>query len=144
MILNKRRAKFEAELPIELERIAGKNIDDSYGSGASAGIIRGIVRDIEKRVAAPTISAKFHNSIAETILAAAKMSKMKRVVLSGGVFQNRLLLRLAVAALEALGLEVLTHRDVPANDGGISLGQAVIANFVEGGAEYVSGDSGAG
>jgi hydrogenase maturation protein HypF len=51
------------------------------------------------------------------------------VALSGGVFQNRLLLRLTTATLEEAGLKVLTHHQVPANDGGISLGQAVIANF---------------
>jgi hydrogenase maturation protein HypF len=53
-----------------------------------------------------------------------------QVVLSGGVFQNRLLLRKAVSLLDANGFKVFTHRQVPCNDGGISLGQAVIANFV--------------
>jgi hydrogenase maturation protein HypF len=64
------------------------------------------------------------------------------VVLSGGVFQNRLLLRLATAALKGEGFSVLTHHLVPCNDGGISLGQAVIANFNSGVKEYVSGNSG--
>jgi hydrogenase maturation protein HypF len=54
------------------------------------------------------------------------------VALSGGVFQNRLLLRLTLAALKREGFEVLTHRLVPPNDGGVSLGQAVIAHFYEG------------
>ncbi len=54
---------------------------------------------------------------------------LKRVCLSGGVFQNRLLLRMVVPRLEAAGFSVLTHRQAPANDGGISLGQAVIAHF---------------
>jgi len=54
------------------------------------------------------------------------------VALSGGVFQNRLLLRLTTAALQKEGFDVLTHRLVPPNDGGVSLGQAVIANFYEG------------
>ncbi len=52
-----------------------------------------------------------------------------QVVLSGGVFQNRLLLREAARLLEANGFTVFTHHQVPCNDGGISLGQAVIANF---------------
>jgi hydrogenase maturation protein HypF len=52
-----------------------------------------------------------------------------QVALSGGVFQNRLLLRRTVNLLENSGFQVLTHRQVPCNDGGISLGQAVIANF---------------
>jgi hydrogenase maturation protein HypF len=53
------------------------------------------------------------------------------VGLSGGVFQNRLLLKPATAALKREGFEVLTHRLVPANDGGVSLGQAVVANFAK-------------
>jgi hydrogenase maturation protein HypF len=60
----------------------------------------------------------------------AKSSGIKKVALSGGVFQNRLLLRLTVAALEEAGFEVLTHSTVPTNDGGVSLGQAVIADSV--------------
>jgi hydrogenase maturation protein HypF len=51
------------------------------------------------------------------------------VALSGGVFQNRLLLRLTISALEQEGFTVLTHHMVPTSDGGISLGQAVVANF---------------
>jgi hydrogenase maturation protein HypF len=54
---------------------------------------------------------------------------LNQVVLSGGVFQNRLLLRKAVGLLETGGFQVFTHRQVPTNDGGIALGQAVIANF---------------
>jgi len=53
-----------------------------------------------------------------------------KVVLSGGVFQNRLLLNKTVALLERSNFEVYTHRQVPCNDGGISLGQAVIASSV--------------
>ena len=56
---------------------------------------------------------------------------IRKVALSGGVFQNRLLLRLVATALEEAGFEVLTHSEVPANDGGISLGQAVVANFAD-------------
>ena len=50
--------------------------------------------------------------------------------MSGGVFQNRLLSERMKAALEKSGFKVLVHRQVPCNDGGLSLGQAVIANFI--------------
>jgi hydrogenase maturation protein HypF len=61
----------------------------------------------------------------------AEETNIRQVVLSGGVFQNRLLLWLVTEALREGGFSVLTHRLVPCNDGGISLGQAVIANFAE-------------
>jgi hydrogenase maturation protein HypF len=54
---------------------------------------------------------------------------LTQVALSGGVFQNRLLLNLAIEALERDGFQVLSHRLVPSNDGGISLGQAAIAHY---------------
>jgi hydrogenase maturation protein HypF len=59
----------------------------------------------------------------------AKKTGINQVALSGGVFQNRLLLRKVVPLLESAGFSVLTNKQVPCNDGGISLGQAVIANF---------------
>ena len=59
----------------------------------------------------------------------AEETGITQVALSGGVFQNRLLLRLAMAVLRREGFSVLTHHLVPCNDGGISLGQAVIAHF---------------
>ena len=69
--------------------------------------------------------------IDELCKAISEKTGLKQVVLSGGVFQNRLLLRKSVTMLEASGLRVYTHKQVPCNDGGISLGQAVIANFCE-------------
>ncbi len=59
----------------------------------------------------------------------AQETGLTQVALSGGTFQNRLLLKLTAAALEREGLSVLTHHLVPCNDGGISLGQAVVASF---------------
>jgi len=61
--------------------------------------------------------------------AIARESGINEVALSGGVFQNRLLLKLAVSALHKEDFTVLTHRLVPCNDGGVSLGQAMVANF---------------
>jgi len=93
----------------------------------------GIIKDLKSGVSQARIAAKFHRTMAEMVVQMcqrlAKMSGINEVALSGGVFQNRLLLRLTAAALEEAGFEVLTHEKVPTNDGGVSLGQAVIAEF---------------
>ncbi len=80
------------------------------------------------------IAARFHRGLAKAIAAmVAKLvqrpdqSLIQRIVLSGGVFQNRILLEQCLTRLAPLGLEVLTHARVPANDGGLALGQAAIA-----------------
>ena len=92
-----------------------------------------IVQDIKNKVSVSLISLKFHNAVAQIITRMCKLiakeTEMTQVALSGGVFQNRLLLKLATAALQREDFKVLTHHLVPCNDGGISLGQAVIANF---------------
>ncbi|MDP3790983.1 MAG: hypothetical protein Q8R38_02945 [Candidatus Omnitrophota bacterium] len=128
LVLNKPIANFEAELPIELEKIAEKGVDDSYDSDNSAGIIKAVVRDVGKNVPASTISAKFHNSIANMIVAVAKKSKIKQVVLSGGVFQNRYLMSRTVKMLNKNNFKVYTHLNVETNDSGIPIGQTAIAN----------------
>jgi hydrogenase maturation protein HypF len=76
---------------------------------------------------AALIAAKFHNALARWIVEEALRSGLRQVVLSGGVFQNRYLTERAAALLEARGFAVYTHQRVPANDGGIALGQAVLA-----------------
>jgi hydrogenase maturation protein HypF len=136
---------YEAQAAIELEMLAPDEIDKSESYPFSIieeggmrvvklkELFSEVVRDIRNQVPVPEISLKFHHTVAEIITAMcqliAKDSGIKRVALSGGVFQNRLLLKLATAALKKEGFSVFTHRLVPANDGGISLGQAVVANF---------------
>ena len=77
------------------------------------------------------MSARFHRGLANAIVAMAlrltKDTTIDTVALSGGCFQNATLFQLVHRALEAEGLTVLSHSQYPANDGGISLGQAVIA-----------------
>jgi hydrogenase maturation protein HypF len=94
-------------------------------------LIRALVRDLERGRAIPEIAFCFHVSVAELMLegclAARRQTSLRRVVLGGGVFQNRLLLELLVPRLRSCGFDVLTSRLVPPNDGGISLGQAAIA-----------------
>jgi len=92
-----------------------------------------VIKELGRGVSPGKISLKFHNTIArmtgEMCRLLAGETGIDRVALSGGVFQNRLLLRKTVKLLEDSGFEVFTHRQAPCNDGGISLGQAVIASF---------------
>ena len=93
-----------------------------------------LIEDVSKNASISLVAAKFHHSIASMIFEMVQLISNKtgvtQVALSGGVFQNRLLLRLVIPELEKAGFSVLTHRQVPCNDGGISLGQAVIANLL--------------
>ena len=95
-----------------------------------------LVQDIRNQAPTPIISLRFHHTVAQMIAQMCKLiardTGINQVALSGGVFQNRLLLRLATTALQRENFSVLTHHLVPCNDGGISLGQAVIANFALG------------
>ncbi len=96
-------------------------------------LLSAIIEDLQHGVCRGKISVRFHNTVAQMISdmcgLMADETGITQVTLSGGVFQNRLLLRKAISLLEDSGLHVLTHRQVPCNDGGISLGQAIIANF---------------
>ena len=73
------------------------------------------------------VAAKFHNALVGWIAEVAGRSGVRQVVLSGGVFQNRYLTERTAAVLERRGFAVYTHQRVPPNDGGIALGQAVLA-----------------
>ena len=83
--------------------------------------------DLRRGVATGIMAARFHNALVEAIVAVAQAAGERRVALTGGCFQNRLLTERAAERLERAGFEVLLHRQVPPNDGGISLGQVVIA-----------------
>ena len=99
-----------------------------------ASIVRGIVDDLHKRVPASAIAYKFHNVIADIVknvtLRVKEKTGIGKVALSGGVFQNRLLLGLALGKLTEAGFICYYQKKIPCNDGGISLGQAIIANEV--------------
>jgi len=92
-----------------------------------------IIDDLDQDISNARISVNFHNTIAqvtdEMCRLIANKAGITQVALSGGVFQNRLLLKKTINLLESSGFQVFTHRQVPCNDGGISLGQAVVANF---------------
>jgi len=90
-----------------------------------------ILADLDAGISTAVIALRFHITVAAAVvdicLRIAKTTGLERVVLSGGVFQNRLLSEMVYTALSADGFTVFTHRLVPPNDGGIALGQAAIA-----------------
>ncbi|MBE9037318.1 carbamoyltransferase HypF [aff. Roholtiella sp. LEGE 12411] len=89
-----------------------------------------LLKDLQQQNPQPVIAAKFHHSLASTIADMVshlcQENLISQVALTGGVFQNYILLEQVTKKLQVLGINVLTHSLVPANDGGISLGQAVI------------------
>ncbi|MGA2516464.1 MAG: carbamoyltransferase HypF [Thermodesulfobacteriota bacterium] len=134
---------YEGQAAIELEMIADHGAKEEYpfqNHGDEmpmvidpAEMIRGIVRDLIDGVPSSRISGKFHQTISRMIIETCQTIRSKealnRVVLSGGVFQNIFLLSLVTEGLKRSGFDVYTHHLVPPNDGGISLGQAVIAHM---------------
>jgi hydrogenase maturation protein HypF len=135
-------ADYEAQAAIELE-----GVSRGIGCGASeyafevdAGrepaiidptpVLRMIVLDYRAGVERGVIGARFHHAVANLIvdLAETQRDASQTVALSGGVFQNALLLQLTLKGLRTNGFQVITHRRVPPNDGGIALGQLLIGN----------------
>jgi hydrogenase maturation protein HypF len=90
-------------------------------------MIEALVADLERGAPAGPISARFHNALTEAIVAVARETGQRRVVLSGGCFQNRYLTEHTVRRLREEGFSPYWHQRVPPNDGGISLGQTVAA-----------------
>ncbi|TVQ87704.1 MAG: carbamoyltransferase HypF [Chromatiaceae bacterium] len=94
-----------------------------------------LLDDLAAGVPAGTIAARFHAGLATALGAwlrqAARAEGIETVALSGGVFQNRTLFEALLADLQDSGLQVLSHRQVPCNDGGLALGQAVLAALAE-------------
>ena len=131
---------FEAQLPMALEAIAESEVEEQYDFDLIDGerlqidlgrMIKQIIADVREGAAGGVVSAKFHNCLAAALLETAKAGreskKLSTVALSGGVFCNRYLTNRLVSLLRKNGFDVLFNRDVPSNDGGISLGQAAIA-----------------
>jgi hydrogenase maturation protein HypF len=139
----RQEVNFEGQAAIELEMIAQANLAQRYPFLVDEGepaqvdmrpMIENIVQDLSRAKPAGYIAACFHNTVVAAIVKVCrsirKRDQLKRVCLSGGTFQNEYLLGRAVEGLRRDGFEVFLHTLVPPNDGGISLGQAVIANEV--------------
>jgi hydrogenase maturation protein HypF len=132
---------YEGQAAIELEMLAAEGVDEVYDWSPPssypiiidpAPVLEGVVSDLRRGVDRAVISAKFHNTIADVVVGVSQLARertgINRVALSGGVFQNMYLLGRTLDGLESQGFEALIHHQVPTNDGGIALGQAVIAN----------------
>ncbi|GGU50157.1 carbamoyltransferase HypF [Lentzea flava] len=128
---------YEGQAAIELEQRADPSTSDSYSAGTDGlvlhgeDLLRALVADRQAGVDVAVIAARFHNGLAAAVVACCAAAReetgLAAVALSGGVFQNALLLRRTAEGLRRGGFRVLTHRLVPPNDGGISLGQAAVA-----------------
>ncbi|MCI0525943.1 MAG: hypothetical protein L0Y56_00620, partial [Nitrospira sp.] len=92
-----------------------------------APMMLALLEDLQRRVSEDVVGAKFHNTLSEVIIQVAKLLGMEKIVLTGGVFQNRYLTERTWRRLEEEGFKPYIHQRVPPNDGGISLGQVVVA-----------------
>ncbi len=131
------RATYEAQAAIALEALVDPAETGTYPLPVAGEIldarplIAAVAADVRSGLPVPRIAARFHHAVAGAVLAACRLARdetgVERVALSGGTWQNMTLLAEAVARLRADGFTVLVHRRVPANDGGLALGQAAIA-----------------
>ncbi|MEA3396140.1 MAG: carbamoyltransferase HypF [Chloroflexota bacterium] len=138
---------YEAQAAIELEQVAIESRgalapypfdlaegEDSVLVVQLAPLFGALLEEIGRGVAVPEIAWRFHRTVAEMIVQVCDRirgaTELNTVALSGGVFQNQLLLELALPRLTSQGFEILLHRQVPPNDGGISLGQAALAQLL--------------
>jgi len=134
---------YEGQAAIELEMAAVEGVSESYpfeiGSTRPWIIdmrpaIERLVEEVRMKLPVSSMAAKFHNTLAAVIVEVCRRLRetdsLNRICLSGGTFQNEYLLQRVIAALQARGFEVYLNSQVPTNDGGIALGQAVVANAV--------------
>ena len=144
----RQQVSYEAQAAMEMEALASTVIEDvdpntyeftlSEGQPIQIGcepLVRSVCEDVFAGCDRATIAARFHHAVAKLIVQVCNRIRQTsepcrrphRVGLTGGVFQNVLLLKLTQQALTKSGFDVLTHSVVPPNDGGLALGQAVVA-----------------
>jgi len=137
----RQKVNFEGQAAMALEMIAEPSQSQPYTCLLSQAadqiifdprpLVEEIIVDLEAGVSTALIAGRFHASLADMIRDVCcqirQQTSLSQVVLSGGVFQNALLTEMALAYLEKAGFKVLTHSLVPPNDGGLALGQVVVA-----------------
>ena len=135
------QVSFEGQAAMELEMQSAESAESCYPYEwdqdrptriFTAPIIRGVVSDIQNKVPLAEIGAKFHRTLirlfCDLCIEIRGENGLNRIVLSGGCFQNAALLSGMIGSLQEKNFEVFSHEQVPANDGGISLGQAMVAS----------------
>ena len=133
----RQEASYEGQAAIDLETLVDPTergyyqFDVKENEFNPAPLWQALLKDWRAGASQPVLAARFHNSLVELNLELCsrirKQTGAKVAALSGGVWQNRVLLENTILRLESAGFQVLIHHQVPANDGGIALGQAMIA-----------------
>jgi hydrogenase maturation protein HypF len=130
------RVSFEGQAAMALEFVADWNVDSAYPVQLCGHdpmvvdwepMIREILADRSRGLPVARISAQFHNALAEMAVAVAQRARCSQIVLSGGCFQNVMLTQRTRRRLLDSGMTVYTQSQVPPGDGGIALGQILIA-----------------
>ncbi|MBI3160127.1 MAG: carbamoyltransferase HypF [Chloroflexi bacterium] len=142
LVTGRQHITYEAQAAIEFEALADPDETETYPMDLAGerlewrSLLHALNVDLRAGLTPNVISARFHNGVSSAILRTClhlqRHTSAGAVALSGGVWQNHTLLRKTVAALESAGFKILLHRQVPANDGGLSLGQAVAAYHIAG------------
>jgi hydrogenase maturation protein HypF len=128
---------YEAQAAIELEALVDPSAEGAYSLEIAGDqldpspMLQAIIADLAAGVAKPVMATRFHRGLARAIAQACvelrRQTGFTTVALSGGVWQNVTLLQQTCELLKLSGFTILVHRQVPTNDGGLALGQAVIA-----------------
>jgi hydrogenase maturation protein HypF len=136
--------QYEGQAAVELEMLADEHPAEGYSFSLAdqhkpmvvqtGGVIRGVVDDLLSGEPVGRIAARFHTTLSGIIRAVCgrirEQTNLRQVALSGGVFQNTLLLTQAISGLQQDGFVVYSHKLVPPNDGGLCLGQVAVANAI--------------
>ncbi|MBN8658645.1 MAG: carbamoyltransferase HypF, partial [Anaerolineae bacterium] len=130
----RQKVNYEGQAAIEFEAMADSAEAGHYVFGVESGqvrvrsVVEALIKDVMAGIPTSKISARFHNGLAEavreTVQKISRDTSLRSVVLSGGVWQNMTLLQKTISLLRKDGFEIYIHREVPTNDGGLSLGQA--------------------
>jgi hydrogenase maturation protein HypF len=136
----RQHVSFEGQAAMELEFAISPEVEECYPFALEEGgtivvdwrpMLRSLLDDAHERLPTGVIAAKFHNTLAEIILAVARKIEVACVALTGGCFLNQYLTRRTVRILEADGFRPAWHQRVPCNDGGIALGQVLAAARIQ-------------